>query len=114
MTGVRRFGAAAAGAVLTFAMVCMVGAPAAHADDVTFQFQAAAQAPVAQITEDEPGATFHPEGEGEYNYAEADLSAAGGHALGTPFWPGSAAGNAGTLAQVLGAPDAASVLNYPA
>ena len=85
--------------------------PAAAAD---FTFQSAAQAPVFQITEDHAAASFHPEGDGDYNYAEADLGSSGGHALSSVIWPGAAAGHAGSLATLLGAPSQTEALNDPA
>jgi hypothetical protein len=84
--------------------------PAAAAD---FTFQAVAQAPVFQITEDQPGASFHPEGDGDYNYAEADLGSQGAHALAAVVWPGAAAGHAGSLAVLLGGPSETEALNDP-
>ena len=76
-------------------------------------FAAAAQAPVMQITEDEPSANFHPEGEGNFDYSLATLNPSNGHALSSVLWPGGAAGNAGTLVAVLGGPSQASALNDP-
>jgi hypothetical protein len=76
-------------------------------------FAGAAQAPIFQITEDEPSATFHPEGEGEFQYTLATLDPQHAHALSAYFWPGVAAGNVGTLAVVLGAPPAAQETNDP-
>jgi hypothetical protein len=79
-----------------------------------FTYQAVAQAPVFQITEDRPSASFHPEGDGDYNFAEADLGSQGSHALSAVVWPGAAGGHAGSLVQLLGGPSQAEALNDPA
>lgn len=63
-----------------------------------------AQAPVVQATQDDPTASFHPQGEGELVYAESDLDPSRAHAFAAPFWPGAAVGNAGSLIGVLGYP----------
>ncbi|HUZ43790.1 MAG TPA: choice-of-anchor P family protein [Acidimicrobiales bacterium] len=76
-------------------------------------FTTAAQAPISQITEDEPSASYHPEGEGEYGYTVATMGTDAASALSATVWPGSAAGNAGSLVGVLGGPSAASALNDP-
>ena len=73
-----------------------------------------AMAPVYQMTEDAPNATFHPQGEGEFVYSLATMSKATAYALSALTWPGGAAGNAGTLASVLGVSGPTSVLNDPA
>jgi hypothetical protein len=77
-------------------------------------YAASAHAPVMQITEDEPTATFHPEGEGDYGYTIVTGDGNFETAMAANVWPGAAAGNAGTLAEVLGAPNSAGVLNDPA
>jgi hypothetical protein len=108
----RRAAAFAAALLLTAAWPLMLApTPAAAAD---FTFQAVAQAPVFQITEDHASASFHPEGDGDYNYAEADLGSQGGHALAAVVWPGAAGGHAGSLVQLLGGPSQAEALNDPA
>jgi hypothetical protein len=76
-------------------------------------FGAGAQAPVLQVTEDEPNAQFHPEGEGEYGYSYASLSPSSQFALATLVWPGSAAGNAGSLVEVLTGNGSLGALNDP-
>lgn len=80
---------------------------------VSVNFTAAAAAPVVQITEDEPTAQFHPEGEGEYGYTYVTANPAAATALAAVVWPGAAAGNAGTLVSLLGGPDSLSALNDP-
>lgn len=77
-------------------------------------YTASAHAPVMQITEDEPTATFHPEGEGDYGYTIVTGNGNFESAMAANIWPGSAVGNAGTLAEVLGAPSSVGVLNDPA
>ncbi|HET6874616.1 MAG TPA: hypothetical protein VFH70_07550 [Acidimicrobiales bacterium] len=77
-------------------------------------YTASAHAPVMQITEDEPTANFHPEGEGDYGYTIVTGNGNFETAMAANVWPGSAAGNAGTLAEVLGAPSSAGALNDPA
>ncbi|HEV2369393.1 MAG TPA: hypothetical protein VGR90_05925, partial [Acidimicrobiales bacterium] len=72
-----------------------------------------ASAPVAQVTEDEPSANFHPEGEGEYNYTLATLDPSRGYGLSAVFWPGGAAANAGALIVLLGGPSQASAISDP-
>ena len=84
----------------------------ARADGGLLSFTVAAQAPVMQITYDNPVATFHPLGEGEVNYALSTLDATRGHALSTIVWPGSAGANVGSLIGVLGGPALPS-LNDP-
>jgi hypothetical protein len=81
----------------------LAGSASAHADALT-SFTVAAQAPVMQVTYDNPVASFHPLGEGEVNYALSTLDATRGHALSSTVWPGSAAGNLGSLVGVLGGP----------
>jgi hypothetical protein len=108
----------AAGALVAGAagLVGLGATPAASAQMprvVSVNFTAAAAAPVAQITEDEPSATFHPEGEGEYGYALVTANPAVANALSAVVWPGAAAGNAGTLITVLGGPSALTALNDP-
>lgn len=71
------------------------------------------EAPVMQITEDEPNAQFHPEGDGDWAYTFASLDPSGAHALASVLWPGSAAGNAGTLVEVLTGNGGLSALNDP-
>jgi len=75
-------------------------------------YSASVESPVVQVTEDNPTAAFHPEGEGELTYSEADVTPSLAHALAAPVWPGSAAANAGTLLGVLGYP-AQPELNDP-
>jgi hypothetical protein len=89
--------------------------PAGAAPDQTdfVTYTAAAAAPVLQITEDEPTSQFHPEGEGDYGYTLVTADPGADTALAAVAWPGSTVGNAGTLAEVLGAPSSASALNDP-
>ncbi|MHB1912443.1 MAG: hypothetical protein ACYCTI_10390, partial [Acidimicrobiales bacterium] len=103
------------GAPLAVTAVGAVGATAAAAatPGSFLAFTTAAQAPITQITEDEPSASYHPEGEGEYGYTVATMGTDAASALSTTVWPGSAAGNAGSLIEVLGGPSAAGALNDP-
>jgi hypothetical protein len=55
-----------------------------------------------QVLQDADNASFHPQGEGELTYAEADMDPSKAHALSSVFWPGGAAGNLGSLLAVLG------------
>lgn len=88
--------------------------PAWADGSATFQsFQTGAEAPVFQITEDAPTATFHPQGEGEYNYTQATLDPSRGYGLASLYWPGGAAANAGALLVLLGAPAQASAVSDP-
>ena len=91
----------------------MGGAPA-RAAVVPVLYTTVAHAPVLQGTEDEPTAQFHPEGEGDYGYSIVTANPNAQTAMAANVWPGSAAGNAGTLAEVLGAPNSADSLNDPA
>jgi hypothetical protein len=105
---------AAAGLVTGGAASLAMGATPASAASVNFT--AAATAPILQITEDQPGASSHPELEGEYGYTAVTANPSFGNALATLVWPGALAGNAGTLATVLGGssvPSQASALNDP-
>jgi hypothetical protein len=77
-------------------------------------YLAGAMAPVYQMTEDAPNAQFHPQGEGEFDYSLATMTKATAYALSALVWPGSAAGNAGTLLSVLGVPGQTGALNDPA
>ena len=87
---------------------------AALADNgAILSYSVTVQAPLVQLTEDEPTSTFHPEGEGDFGYSFASLNPAGEHALCSLLWPGSAAGNVGTLVEVLGGPPGQSELNDP-
>jgi hypothetical protein len=80
---------------------------------VDVNYTAAAMAPVLQATEDEPTAQFHPEGEGDFGYSMVTASPSGDSALASVMWPGAAAGNAGTLAVILGGPSSLTALNDP-
>jgi hypothetical protein len=101
------------GACTSTAVLALAPASFGQETGASGDFNAFAQAPVFQVTEDEPTATFHPEGEGNFNYALATLAQDKAYALSSFFWPGGAAGNAGSLAQVLGAPEQASQANDP-
>ena len=101
-------GLVAAGATAAAAGADVAGVPASF-----LAFTTAAQAPLTQITEDEPSSSFHPEGEGEYGYTVATMGLDAASALSATVWPGSVAGNAGSLVGVLGGPSAASALNDP-
>jgi len=104
-------------AVLLASPVLALGpaVPAGAAPGAGFQnYLVGAMAPVYQMTEDAPNATFHPQGEGEFVYSLATMSKATAYALSALAWPGGAAANAGTLASVLGVPGQTSVLNDPA
>lgn len=83
------------------------------ASQASVEFTVAAAAPVLQATEDEPTSQFHPEGEGDYGYTIVTANPSAATALAAVMWPGSAAGNAGTLAEVLGGPSSLSALNDP-
>lgn len=104
-------------AALTVGPALLLGGFPAGASEVaasvSVNFTAAAMAPVMQVTEDEPTAQFHPEGEGDYGYSQVTASSGTGSALAAVMWPGAAAGNAGTLATILGAPPQATALNDP-
>jgi hypothetical protein len=89
------------------------GAGAAPAPALSLaSYAVAAQAPVVQVTQDDPTASFHPQAEGELTYTEADMDPAHAHALSASFWPGSAGANAGSLLGVLGYPPE-PILNDP-
>lgn len=97
----------AAGLVFCAPMAVTGAVWAATASDQPAQLTAydtSAQAPVVQITQDDPTASFHPQGEGELSYAESDMAPGRAHAFAAPFWPGAAAGNVGSLIGVLGYP----------
>ncbi|HEX6394717.1 MAG TPA: hypothetical protein VFZ97_14875 [Acidimicrobiales bacterium] len=83
------------------------------AGSAVLSYLVSVQAPILQITEDEPNATFHPEGEGDWGYSFASLDPAGQHALASVVWPGAAAGNAGTLVEVLTGNSSLTALNDP-
>ena len=102
--------AAAAGAAF---VIPASPAAAVPADGAVLSYSVTVQAPLLQLTEDEPTSTFHPEGEGDIGYSFASLNPAGEHALSSLVWPGSAAGNAGTLIEVLGGPSGQAELNDP-
>lgn len=107
------------GAALLFAGAVgwFVAAPAASAmasaTSMDVNFTAAATAPIMQVTEDEPTSQFHPEGEGDYGYTLVTANPSAASAIASLLWPGSAAGNAGTLVEVLGGPSNAGALNDP-
>lgn len=115
----RLAGAAGLGlaAALTWTGSAAAAAPAAlgrsaAAGPVSISYTAAAAAPIMQITEDEPTAQFHPEGEGDYGYTLVTANPSAATALAAVAWPGAAAGNAGTLVAVLGGPTV-NALNDP-
>lgn len=102
------------GAALTAVAGWVGPAGAATPEDAAIlSYSVTVQAPLLQVTEDEPTSTFHPEGEGDLGYSFASLNPAGAHALSSLLWPGSAVGNAGTLVEVLGGPSGQSELNDP-
>lgn len=107
----------AAAAITSGAAACFLtpGSPATAmpSDGSILSYSVSVQAPLLQVTEDEPTSTFHPEGEGDYGYSFASLNPSGEHALSSLLWPGSAVGNAGTLIEVLGGPSGQSELNDP-
>lgn len=106
--------AALSGSAITlFGLVPATEAVAQTAPPAVLSFSVTVEAPVLQITEDEPVAQFHPEGEGDYGFTYATLDPSGQHALASLLWPGAAAGNAGTLVEVLGGPSGLNALNYP-
>ncbi|HZT65064.1 MAG TPA: hypothetical protein VFA11_04675 [Acidimicrobiales bacterium] len=105
--------AAAATAVLGAALLAGAGPAGADAATQLSTFTAMAQAPLFQMTEDEPTANFHPEGEGELVHSLATLDNTSGYALAAPFWPGPAAANAGSLAILLGAPPQVGFVKDP-
>jgi hypothetical protein len=88
-------------------------AQTAPAGSPVLSFSVTAQAPVLQLTEDEPTSTFHPEGEGDFGYSYASLDPSGEYALSSVAWPGAAVGHAGTLLEVLGVAQGQSELNDP-
>ena len=100
-------GAAPAGALPAIS----VTGDAGQSTDVNFT--ASATAPIMQVTEDQPTSQFHPEGEGDYGYTLVTANPSAATAVASLVWPGSAAGNAGTLIEVLGGPSSASALNDP-
>lgn len=102
------------GAAGTAAALLGVFPAGAVADVVPVVYTTVAHAPVLQITEDEPTSQFHPEGEGDYGYTIVTANPSSQSAMAANVWPGSAAGNAGTLVEVLGGPNQAGVLNDPA
>ena len=110
---IRRLLLAIAGAGTTAALGGAFPA-GASATVVPVVYTTVAHAPVFQITEDEPTASFHPEGEGDYGYTIVTADPSAQSAMAANVWPGSAAGNAGTLVEVLGGPNQAGVLNDPA
>jgi hypothetical protein len=83
------------------------------AGSAVLTYNVSAQAPILQVTEDEPNASFHPEGEGDWGYSFASLDPAGQHALASVLWPGAAVGNAGTLVEVLTGNGSLTALNDP-
>ena len=107
----------AAAGVLCGAAACIFGwgasAGAVPSDGAVLSYSVTVQAPLLQITEDEPTSTFHPEGEGDLGYSFVSLNPSGEHALSSLVWPGSAVGNAGTLIEVLGGPSGQAELNDP-
>lgn len=112
---VRRIVATCAAGATSAALVLLGAAPAPAAGQVVpVVYTTVAHAPVMQITEDEPTSQFHPEGEGDYGYTYVTADPSAQSALAANIWPGSAAGNAGTLVEVLGGPTQAGVLNDPA
>jgi hypothetical protein len=64
-------------------------------------FTAAAEAPVFQMSEDEPSANFHPEGEGELVHTMTTLDTTAGYAVAAPLWPGSSVAHVGGLINLL-------------
>ena len=104
----------AAGAALAAGPLAALAPQAWAAGTTTLQaYLTGAMAPVFQVTEDAPGATFHPQGEGDYNYTLATLDPSRGYGLASLYWPGGAGANAGALAVLLGAPPQAGAASDP-
>lgn len=80
-------------------------------------FSVASTAPGVQFSYDYPGASAHPQAEGEVPETVAQLqSGPQGYALSSVAWPGALVANAGTTSQLLNLPvpaSAASSLNDP-
>jgi fibronectin-binding autotransporter adhesin len=81
------------------------------------RFNLSATAVGTQLTYDFPGASAHPQAEGEVPITQAQLhSGPQGYALSSITWPGPLAANAGSLAVLLGlpiSPEQAGSANYP-
>jgi hypothetical protein len=101
----------AAAGLLAASPFIPLAVPSAAAQSVSAN--GAAQAPIIQITQDDPTAQLHPQGEGDWGYSMVTMSPAGSTALASVVWPGAAGGNAGTLAGLLGVPGNLSALNDP-
>jgi hypothetical protein len=70
----------------------------ARAETPLGSYTAIATAPGFEVTEDEPSAQAHPEGQGAVPFTTSLLSSGGlGYGLSTVAWPGSYGGNAGSL-----------------
>lgn len=108
--------AAACGCVLGAGVLSVTAVQAEPAPSF-LGYALTAQAAGAQVTEDQPTATTHPEAETEVPLAQVSLTSGPvGYALSSLAWPGALAANAGTLLVLAGAPvppDQAATLNYP-
>ncbi|MHB8463238.1 MAG: hypothetical protein ACYDH6_21810 [Acidimicrobiales bacterium] len=92
------------------------GGRAARADNAPgagFEsFSLSATAPGVQFTYDFPGASTHPQAEGEVPQSIAQLgSGPQGYGLASVAWPGALAANAGSLAQLINLPLPSAVSN---
>ncbi|HET6965194.1 MAG TPA: hypothetical protein VFH58_10515 [Acidimicrobiales bacterium] len=119
--GLRR-GLAVGGLVLVAAGAAVMGLAApARADGLPGSglgaFSVVSTSPGVQFTYDNPGASAHPQAEGEVPETVAQLqSGPQGYALSSVAWPGALVANAGTTSQLLNLPvpaSAASSLNEP-
>lgn len=124
MTDPRRLrrGLAVSGVVLVAAGAAVMGlaAPARAAGlpgSALGAFSVVSTSPGVQFTYDNPGASAHPQAEGEVPETVAQLqSGPQGYALSSVAWPGALVANAGTTSQLLNLPvpaSAASSLNEP-
>ena len=123
----RRYSRRAGVAMLTVAVAFFVAGRTERSRAATVasplgSYSLSATAPGAEITEDRPDASTHPEGEGSVPHTSTALITGGvGYGLSTIFWPGPLAGNAGSLLQLLAPtsvngvpiPDAIQQLVYP-
>lgn len=114
MTRVSRVVTASA---FTVAGLLLVPSAQASADGAAgsggLAYNAGAQAPVLQITQDNPTSTFHPQADTDLAYSRVAGDPGTDSALASVVWPGSAAANAGSLIVLLGGPSTASALNDP-
>ena len=95
-------------------MVCPFVLPEAHAQDSLIGYLGLADSDGIAQTGGEPTSQGYPQAQSKTAHTFSSIDTGpNGLALASTQWPGELVGNAGSLAQVFGAPEQAGAANYP-